>query len=553
LNYNFIIFLVFIPILIFSNTTLPSTKKKSDENILKKIEKASKDEENILKKIEKASKEKEKIQEKLNEKAINESNQESPPVKQYKSLAELIIDIFSDLDFKDTKISFTLINDKAKSIISINKDLVLNQASVSKIIVSLAAIKYLGLNYRFKTNFYIDNDIDKDGVLDGNLIIKGFGDPNLLTEDIYKIIDFLKLIGLKEIKGNIIVDLSYFDKKYSIYQLKDEDSSRAYSAFNNALPLNYNSIKFSMKPYIDEEDETKNKVNVNVSYPGSLVVKLKNKLTVSKRYSRIKAETFEEKYGYTGLKLTGRINKKINLFVFYRKIQNPDYYFGKIFIRMLKYSRVKVKGRLLLRYTNQVKNKSNVKLLYSHTTKHLFDTIVLMNRYSNNFIAEQLLKIIGAKTSKTEDSLGVGSWENGIIAVKKMLKEDIGIDESKYTYTNASGLNDADFFSSSQIAKILHYIKNNFDYKWYMLSTLPKIGITGTLKRYCLNEDCKGSIIAKTGSLRTTVALAGFINVANKLHSFSLAINFDSSKEKFRKLLLKTKELMSNITSLENL
>ncbi len=473
--------------------------------------------------------------------------------KTYKNLTELVIDIFSNIDFNDTKISFTLLDDKSNILISVNKDLALNQASVSKLIVSLAAMKYLGLNYKFKTNFYIDNEIDKDGVLDGNLIIKGFGDPNLLTEDIYKIIDFLKIIGLKEIKGNIIIDLSFFDKKYTIYKMKEEDESRAYAAFNNALPLNYNSFKFVIKPYIDEENEEKNKINVNISYPASLLIRLKNKLVLSKWYSRIKAKTLKAKYHNTKLELKGRVNKKINLLVFYRRIQNPDYYFGKIFFRMLKYSKIKVKGRLKLKYKNQIRHKKDIKLLYSYHTKYLLDTLIVMNRYSNNFIAEQLLKIIGAKFSKTDDSDGIGSWENGIKAVKEMLKTDIKISPDSYRYTNASGLNDANFFSSYQIARILYYVKNNFDYKWYLLSTLPKIGISGTLKRYCLSENCKGAVIAKTGSLRTTVALAGFINVSDKLHTFSLAVNFDSSKQKFRKILKQAKDLITNLTELENL
>lgn len=551
--YNIIIVFIFIPFILFPNISTSQTKKTKKIN--KTIEEKIK--EKLIEKTQEADEINAKNKLISSQKEVNKNtdatNSDTNGEKTYKNLTDLIIDIFSNIDFNDSKISFTLLDDKSKELISVNKDLKLNPASVSKLIISLAAIKYLGLNYKFKTNFYIDNEIDKDGILDGNLIIKGFGDPNLLSEDIYKIIDFLKIIGLKEIKGNIIIDLSFFDKKYSIYKMKKEDDSRAYAAFNNALPLNYNSFKFIIKPYIDEEDENNNKININISYPASMLIKLKNKLVLSKWYSKIKAKTSKSRYHNTKLELKGRINKKINLLVFYRRIQNPDYYFGKIFFKMLKYSKIKVRGKLRIRYNDQIKNKKNVKLLYSYHTKYLLDTLIVMNRYSNNFIAEQLLKIVGAKFSKTKESKGIGSWKNGIKAVKNMLKTDIKINPDTYQYTNASGLNDANFFSSSQIAKILYFVKNNFDYKWYLLSTLPKIGISGTLRRYCLSEDCKGAVIAKTGSLRTTVALAGFINVSNKLHTFSLLINFDSSKEKFRKLLKQAKRLVTNLTSLEHL
>jgi D-alanyl-D-alanine carboxypeptidase/D-alanyl-D-alanine-endopeptidase (penicillin-binding protein 4) len=220
---------------------------------------------------------------------------------------------------------------------------------------------------------------------------------------------------------------------------------------------------------------------------------------------------------------------------------------------MLKYSKIKVRGHLKIRYKNQIKNKKNVKLLYSYRTKYLLDTLIVMNRYSNNFIAEQLLKIVGAKFNKDKGIDEIASWESGIKAVKEMLEKDINISPDSYKYTNASGLNDANFFSSYQIAKILYYIKSNFNYKWYLLSTLPKIGVSGTLRRYCLSEDCKGAVIAKTGSLRTTVALAGFINVSNRLYTFSLAVNFDSSKKKFRSILKQAKNFITNLISLDSL
>jgi len=486
--------------------------------------------------------------EKVKAKATKGENKNKEEYKDYENMTELLLELFSQPDFKDTKVSFSLISN-GKVLISVNKDLKLNQASVSKLVVTLAALKYLGLNYRFKTDFYINEKIDKDGVLNGDLIIKGYGDPNLLSEDIYKIIDVLKLTGLREIKGNVIVDLSYFDKKYSIYELKEEDDSRAYAAFNNALPLNYNSFKFSLRPYLDTEKKENDKVKVYVSYPSSLVVRIKNNLVLSRRYSKVKAITKEHKYHNTMLELTGRVNKKTDLLVFYRKIQYPDYYFGKIFYKMLKYSGIKVKGRLKIKYEDFLKDKNDIRLLFAYKTKYLLDTLIIMNRYSNNFIAEQLLKIIGAEYLKTNDLQKKGSWEAGIKAVKEMLEKDVGL-TGDYVYTNGSGLNDANFFSSYQIATLLDYIKNNFDYKWYMLSTLPKIGISGTLRRYCLSEECKGKVVAKTGSLRSTVALAGYIKAQKNVYSFALAVNFKRSKKKFRKILNLAKRLMTDMTEL---
>jgi len=242
LKVRILIMLFILPSLLLSKEEL---REKKDIKITKEIKKETKKtvvnktvkKDDIISKIKEKRKEKQKVEDcsknpkclkieqlkkeqlaktkDLKEKEASDPNthtektdkdKNSEKLEQYESITELLVDIFSELDFKDSQFSFTLLDEKGKSKASVNKDLKLNQASVSKLIVSLAALKYLGLNYRFKTNFYIDGEIDKDGVLDGNLIIKGYGDPNLLTEDIYKIIDFLKLIGLKEIKKNIILD-----------------------------------------------------------------------------------------------------------------------------------------------------------------------------------------------------------------------------------------------------------------------------------------------------------------------------------------------------------
>ena len=526
-------------------------KRKNKKNDLIVNIKSSREEK--IKKREELEKEKSSKKESSNVKKIDLSTEVKDENKKEESIEpkkltvkDILIDIFSDLDFLDTKISFTLLNELGKPVLSVNPDLSLNQASVSKVIITLATIKYLGLNYRFKTEFYIDGEIDEKGVLDGDLIVKGYGDPNLLISDIYKIVDFFKLSGLKKINGNLIIDLSYFDKVHSIYSLQKEDDSRSYAADNSALPLDYNSFKFS----VTGKSTLEEKPLIKISYPASYFIKLKNRLVTSKRWSHYKFKTKDKRWKMTELEAKGRVKLDSPVRFYYRKVRNVDYYFGKIFYKILRKNGIRVTKRLRVKYDDQLKDRKEATLYYAHHTKYLFDTLILMNRYSNNFIAEQLLKIIGAETSTTESKQG--SWSLGIKAIKKMLREDVKIDDS-YKYETASGLNEANFFSSFQIARILYYAKTNFDYKWYLLSTLPKIGVSGTMRRYCLNEDCKGVVLAKTGTLRTTIALAGFLKGKKKIYTFSLAVNFKKSRKKRNKVLRKSKQLITNIIDIEEL
>ncbi|MBN2694992.1 D-alanyl-D-alanine carboxypeptidase/D-alanyl-D-alanine-endopeptidase [bacterium] len=443
---------------------------------------------------------------------------------------------FLDEAFKDTEISFSVIDKKGDKLVGINPEKSLNQASVSKLIITLAALKELTLGFRFKTDFYTSVELPKNGILDGDLIIKSYGDPNLETEDLYKIVDDLKLRGLKEIKGKIIFDFSFFDKNQNIYTLKYEDDSRSYAALNSVAPLNYNAFKFSITP-AEKEDEL---ANITLLHPISRLIDIKNELKTTNKRSSFKIETDPLKNGKTELKIVGRVNINSKPMVFYRKIHNPDAVFTSTLRYILITSGIKVKKKNQIVYDNTL-NYDNFTEFYTFYTRNILDTLILMNRYSNNFIAEQLLKIIGKTDEKS------ASWEEGIKKVKNILNNDVKLKENSYNYVNASGLNDANFFSSEQMTKILQYIYNNFDYKWYVLSTLPKMGISGTMRRYCLSNDCKGNIIAKTGSLRSTVSLAGFLKGEKDIYIFSLSVAFEPSKKRFKEILQKTKEIFNDV------
>ncbi len=464
-------------------------------------------------------------------------------VFQKKSFKDWAKDFLSTESFSDTQLSFSILDSEGKSVISINPDLKLNQASVSKVIITIAALKYLTLGYKFKTKFYLTSDIDDTGNLKGNLIVKGLGDVNLTTEDLDRIIDYFKFMGLKKITGDLILDVSYFDSEYNIYTLFEEDDSKAYAPLNSALPLNQNSISFSVKPGKKEGE----KANILILSPFEEVINIKNNLKTTKKQTYYRIKTSKDKNGKTLLTVDGQINLKREPTVHYRKIHNPDDFFGKVFLKLLDNADIKISGKLKISKKDTLNDKKKPKHFYTYYTKDLFDVLVLMNRYSTNFIAEQLLKIVGSYNNNQ------ATWKNGIENVKKMLKEDIGIEEDSYQYQNASGMNDADFFTSAQIAKILNYAYTNFDYKWYILSTLPKIGISGTLKNYCINGGCDGALVGKTGSLRTTVALAGFIKGKKDIFSFSFAINFEPSKKKFRKMLLESKAFINEILKMGEL
>src|SRR5262249_28841906 len=80
-----------------------------------------------------------------------------------------------------------------------------NPASVVKIATSFAALEQLGYDYRFGTSVYTDGDLDKDGVLQGNLIVSGTGDPGFFTENAFLVVERLRSLGIRSVSGDLIV------------------------------------------------------------------------------------------------------------------------------------------------------------------------------------------------------------------------------------------------------------------------------------------------------------------------------------------------------------
>jgi D-alanyl-D-alanine carboxypeptidase/D-alanyl-D-alanine-endopeptidase (penicillin-binding protein 4) len=114
-------------------------------------------------------------------------------------------------------------------------------ASITKLVTAAAAIDILGINYDFKTIVYSDDSDISDGVINGNLYLKGYGDPDLNSSDIMYLAKLIADKNITEITGNIIYDESYLDDKhYGIADYYSGDTKRGYWPYVSAINLNKN-------------------------------------------------------------------------------------------------------------------------------------------------------------------------------------------------------------------------------------------------------------------------------------------------------------------------
>jgi len=124
-------------------------------------------------------------------------------------------------------------------IYSYNPDAKLIPASVTKLVTAAIALKYLGTDFKFKTILYTDDQNIKDGVINGNLYLKGYGDPDLNSSDIIYLAKQLKEKNITSITGNIIYDQSYLDDDY-YSRSQSNDTDLRYWPYVSALNLDKN-------------------------------------------------------------------------------------------------------------------------------------------------------------------------------------------------------------------------------------------------------------------------------------------------------------------------
>jgi len=354
------------------------------------------------------------------------------------SSSGLCLDISSCIKGKD--IVLLIEKSSGRIIFTKNEDKSFNPASILKILTSLSAINELGKGYRFKTEFYLDRD--------GNLKIKGYGDPFLISE-IWKEIAERISRKIKEIR-NIIIDDSYFE--YPIRIPGVGDSLNPYDAPCGALCANFNTINVRIENgrIISAEKQTP-------LIPFAIELLKKHHIRESGRY------------------------------VISNDTKIAEIYAARLFEYFLKKCGVKVKGKVRFGYINP-----NDKLLYRYYSKYsILEVIKRMLEYSNNFIANQIMLVMGAKVYGPPANLDKGV---------KVLRE----------YTKRLHLRETQIVEGSGISR--ENITSCHDMAIILRRFMPYM--------YLLKN--KGNIYYKTGTLRGISTRAGYILRNNRTYLFVL-------------------------------
>nr|WP_211194393.1 D-alanyl-D-alanine carboxypeptidase/D-alanyl-D-alanine-endopeptidase [Pyxidicoccus fallax] len=400
--------------------------------------------------------------------------------------------------------------DDGTVVFSHNADELLNPASNVKLVTSAAALASLGPEFRYDTEFLVEPDLPTDGKVK-TLYVRGKGDPSITTERLWGIVAELWHTGVREV-GDIVVDDSWFDAERTPPGYDQEDSDRAYMAPTGALSLNWNAVAIYLRP----GSGSGAKAVVEMEPPSDYFI-VENQLSTGSRRARRISVTSDPAGPQQKIIVRGQIPEERGGAVsVWKKIDNPPMYFGQTLKQMLSTRGMKVKGKVKAGVT-----PSKAKMLYVSQSE-TFDVILKrLNKLSSNFVAEQLLKTMGAERRGAP-----GTFVKGVEVVEQFLERDVGIPRGTYVMKNGSGLNDANRFSAAQVNRLLRYMYDRFPFAPEYLSSVPIAGKDGTLKYRFEGSEAVGRLRAKTGTLESVSALSGYVTSAGgERFSFSMMAN----------------------------
>jgi serine-type D-Ala-D-Ala carboxypeptidase/endopeptidase (penicillin-binding protein 4) len=380
-----------------------------------------------------------------------------------------------------------------ESIFEFNADKLFIPASNQKVIISVAALSLLKPDYRFKTEFYSGGEVS-DGVLHGGLYIKGYGDPTLEKDNLVFIANQLKMKGISEIRGGIIVDDSYFEKVRFGKGWKSNWRGDVYSPPISALTLNHNTFEIHVSP-----SRSGGTPYIRLEPPGSYI-QVFNKAVTSSKTGGLSAHWVD---GSNAVVLNGRISPRRSSQALELAVIDPTLYTGGVFKRALEDSGIKVSGVVS---KGMVPNWGNP--IYTHLSIPLS---LIVNEYlkeSVNVIGENLIKTLGAHFKGSP-----GSWETGAKVISDFLV-GIGID-NYFRIVDGSGLSDLNRISPQTMTDVLQYAYTNKLIGPDFVKSLPIAGVDGTLKKRFRSSELEGRVRAKTGYINNVRALSGYAFTRN--------------------------------------
>ena len=374
-----------------------------------------------------------------------------------------------------------------------NADVSVNPASTMKLVTTYAALELLGPNYQWKTEFYTDGKLDS-GILNGNIYLKGGGDPKLNLEKLWLLMRDLRNNGVRQITGDLVLDRSYFIPP-QLPEFNDDggDDNKPFLVKPDALMINLKAMRF-----IARNDS--GKVSVSVE-PPIATIHIDNQVKAipgSKCGGDVRYNPVPQADGISVV-VSGQLAEGCSSQTYLSLLDHPEYAAGAVRAIWNEL------GGSIQGHDRQGEVPKTATLLARAFSPDLAEIIRDINKYSNNTMAQQLFLSIGAQYRSDADG-------DDSKAAQRMIRQWLarkGITASHLVMENGSGLSRDERVSAREMAMMLQSAWQS-PYQAELMSSMPLVGIDGTMRKRLKTTAMAGQGHIKTGTLNTVRAIAGF-------------------------------------------
>jgi len=402
--------------------------------------------------------------------------------------------------------------------LAVNPAAPMNPASVMKLVTTYASLELLGPAYRWKTQALATGPI-RDGVLEGDLVLKGGGDPKLDLEAFWMLLRALRGKGLREIRGDLVLDRGYFEKPAGDAGKFDGDIFRPYNVLPDALLVNYRSLRFVFTPAPE-----RNAVLVYAE-PRPPALELVNVLRLSEgpcpdgsAFREMLKPTFDparQRALFSGLYPSSCGEKDLNV-----ALLEPNDQVGGVFRQLWAEMGGAWGGKV-----REGATPADARLLHSQESPTLAEIVRDTNKFSNNIMARHIFLTLGAESAGPP-----GSTQNASLAVKAWLARK-GLSAPELALENGSGLSRTERISAGDLAALLQAAWRS-PVMPELISSMPIVGIDGTMRKRLKSDGVAGQGHIKTGLLNDVRAMAGYVlDRAGRRQVVVMIVNHPSAHE----------------------
>ena len=380
-----------------------------------------------------------------------------------------------------------------------NADVSMNPASTMKLVTTYAALEMLGPTHQWKTEFYTDGTLN-NGILQGNLYLKGGGDPKLNMEKLWLLMRDLRANGVQQITGDLVLDRNFFEQpQLPAFNDDGNDENKPFLVKPDALMVNLKALRF-----VARNDSGKVLVSVEPPIASIRIDNQVKAINAKQCTGDVRYNPVTQADGSVIVTVSGQLADGCNSQTYLSLLDHATYTAGAV--RAIW----KELGGSIQGQDRQASVPKGAKLLARAYSPDLAEIIRDINKYSNNTMAQQLFLSLGAQFRTDADGDDAKAAQR---VIRQWLAKK-GITAPHLVMENGSGLSRAERVSAREMAQMLQAAWKS-PYAAEFISSLPIAGKDGTMRKRLKTTAMNGQAHIKTGTLNTVRAISGFSRDSN--------------------------------------